>query len=113
MILISTNNLEKIYRHVREAYPLECCGVLVGLLGDKREVREVIKVENMNKERGHDRYEIDPHELYIIDKDSSKKGLKVIGFYHSHPDHPPYPSAFDSERAWQSYSYIIISIYKG
>ena len=113
MIVISSNNLEKIHKHAREAYPFECCGILVGLLADKKEVKEVRGVENINKERGHDRYEIAPHELYRIDKDSSKNGLKVIGFYHSHPDHPPEPSAFDSERAWQSYSYIIISISKG
>ena len=110
MIVISSNNLEKIHKHAREAYPFECCGILVGLLADKKEVKEVRGVENINKERGHDRYEIAPHELYRIDKDSSKNGLKVIGFYHSHPDHPPEPSAFDSERAWQSYSYIIVSI---
>lgn len=113
MLIISNNNLEKILNHAREAYPYECCGILVGLLGEKKEVKEIRGVKNINKERGHDRYEIDPRELDRVDKDSSKNGLKVIGFYHSHPDHPPEPSAFDIERAWQSYSYIIVSVLKG
>lgn len=113
MLIIYTHNFEKILTHARETYPFECCGILVGLLGDNKEVKEVKSVENINKERGHDRYEIDPRELYRIDKDSSKNGLKIIGFYHSHPDHPPLPSAFDRERAWQSYSYIIVSVSKG
>ena len=113
MIVISNYNLQKIHKHAREAYPFECCGILVGLFGDKKEVKEVREVKNINKDRVHDRYEIDPREFYMVDKDSSKNGLKVIGFYHSHPDHPPRPSAFDTERAWQSYSYIIISILKG
>jgi len=70
-------------------------------------------MENMNKDRASDRYEINPKELLQIEKEASLDRQEVLGFYHSHPDHPDQPSAFDRERAWAFYSYIIIAVQNG
>jgi proteasome lid subunit RPN8/RPN11 len=104
---ISKDNMQKIYAQVKKAYPYECCGVLAG---NANRVEEVKPVENINKDRMHDRYEISTDELYKIDKYVRSKGWSIIGFYHSHPDHPAYPSAFDHERAVEGYVYIIVAV---
>jgi proteasome lid subunit RPN8/RPN11 len=36
----------------------------------------------------------------------------VLGFYHSHPDHPARPSEYDREHGWPFYSYVIVAIHK-
>ena len=103
-------------KEAKTAYPHECCGLLVGNSNDSgRVVREVYPVENKNKVRAADRYEIDPKEFDRIDREATKKGWNIIGIYHSHPDHPSEPSAFDKDCAcvWAEYSYIIISVKDG
>lgn len=104
---------EEMVNHSKESYPHECCGVLVGsALKDKR-VFESHRMENTNTERAHDRFIIDPKELNFIDKTSRAQGLEILGFYHSHPDHPDKPSATDREWGHPGYSYVIISVHKG
>jgi len=110
----------QIITHAKEAYPNEGCGALIGeehseFRGDKepeiaKNVLMVFRMKNINKDRAKDRYEIDPKELLRVEKEAFANGLQVIGFYHSHPDHPDMPSAFDRERAWPFYSYVIISV---
>jgi proteasome lid subunit RPN8/RPN11 len=103
-------------KEAKTAYPYECCGLLVGNNNDTgKVVREIYPVENKNKGRAEDRYEIDPKEFDKTDREATKKGFNIIGIYHSHPDHPADPSAFDKECAnvWTEYSYIIISIKNG
>ena len=103
-------------KEAKTAYPHECCGLLVGDSNDSgKVVREVYPVENKNKVRAEDRYEIDPKEFDRIDQAATKKGWNITGIYHSHPDHPAEPSAFDKECAnvWTEYSYIIISVKNG
>ncbi len=103
-------------KEAKTAYPHECCGLLVGDSNDSgKVVREVYPVENKNKVRAKDRYEIDPKEFDRIDQAATKKGWNITGIYHSHPDHPAEPSAFDKECAnvWTEYSYIIISVKNG
>lgn len=116
MIYISSDLVNKMLEEAKSAYPHECCGLLVGNnKGSRKEVCEVYPVENKNKERAQDRYEIDPKKFDEIDREATKKGLSIIGIYHSHPDHPAAPSAFDKEcaYAWTEYSYIIISVKNG
>ncbi|GAX62011.1 metal-dependent protease of the PAD1/JAB1 superfamily [Candidatus Scalindua japonica] len=103
-------------KEAKTAYPHECCGLLVGTIRDsEKTVHEVYPVENKNKVRAADRYEIDPIEFDRIDREATKKGWNITGIYHSHPDHPAEPSAFDKECAcvWTEYSYIIISVKDG
>lgn len=103
-------------KEAKTAYPYECCGLLVGNNNDTgKVVHEIYPVENKNKVRAEDRYEIDPKEFDKIDREATKKGFNIIGIYHSHPDHPADPSAFDKECAnvWTEYSYIIVSVKNG
>ncbi|MEK7274646.1 MAG: Mov34/MPN/PAD-1 family protein [Candidatus Desantisbacteria bacterium] len=108
-MIINAAHMQEIYSHVKEAYPNECCGVLIGKL---QKITRVMPVQNINKDRSHDRYEMSPDELYKIDKYARSKGWDIIGFYHSHPDHPAHPSAFDKEMAVNGYIYLIVSIDK-
>ncbi len=103
-------------KEAKTAYPYECCGLLVGNNNDTgKVVHEIYPVENKNKVRAEDRYEIDPKEFDKIDREATKKEFDIIGIYHSHPDHPADPSAFDKECAnvWTDYSYIIICVKNG
>ncbi|MCF6158399.1 MAG: M67 family peptidase [wastewater metagenome] len=113
LLFIDASKLHDIEKHVKENYPLECCGLLVGRNNPEKRIIEVYPVKNKNTERTHDRYEIDGKEFAYIDRETAKRGLQILGIYHSHPDHPAVPSAFDTERAWFGYSYMIIAIEQG
>lgn len=112
MIDVSLDLVNMMLKEAKSAYPFECCGLLVGRNDSGKKVYEVYPVENKNKVRAQDRYEIDPKRFDEIDREVTKKGLSIIGIYHSHPDHPAEPSEFDKECAcaWREYSYIIISV---
>jgi proteasome lid subunit RPN8/RPN11 len=110
MIYISRAVYDEMLSHSNEAYPHECCGVLVGKCGPERTVIKAYRTENINKERAQDRYEIAPGEFNRIDREARGGGLDVLGFYHSHPDHPDRPSIFDRDRGQAGYSYIIVSL---
>lgn len=113
VIHISKAVYEEIINHAKESYPHECCGVLIGSTFETRKIFESQRAENSNKERAHDRYIIDPGELNLIDKIARSQGMDVMGFYHSHPDHPDKPSATDREWGQPGYSYFIISVKGG
>ena len=70
-------------------------------------------VPNLNTERGHDRYEMDPKALLAVEREAKAGGMSVMGVYHSHPDNPARPSATDLERAWPGYAYVIVSVRQG
>ncbi len=116
MIHINQHLINRMLKEAKTAYPHECCGLIVGNISDTgKVVHEVYPVENKNKVRAADRYEIDSKEFDRIDREATGKGWSIIGIYHSHPDHPAAPSAFDKECAcvWTEYSYIIISVKDG
>jgi proteasome lid subunit RPN8/RPN11 len=95
----------------REAYPLECCGLLLGHDGDGVvRVEEVMRMRNSNTQRGDDRYEIDAQDLLHADAHSRQHQLEIVGVWHTHPDHPARPSATDREQAWDGWSYLILSV---
>lgn len=104
-----------MWRHFEQAYPHEGCGLLFGRLDSrgKREIHAFEPVENMNRERAVDRYEINPREMLQLEKKYRQEGGRVRGIVHSHPDHPPLPSAFDLDAAWEDLSYIIFSVIGG
>ena len=111
---ISRSVYEEILRHAKEAYPNECCGVLVGAnYGGERKIFESHRANNINTDRAHDRYIIDPKEFNLIDKMARSCSMDVMGFYHSHPDHPDKPSETDREWGQTGYSYIIVSVKGG
>lgn len=115
MLVMKKNEYDLICKHVRESYPHECCGMFLGILKDTecREVSAIFEAENLNKEQANDRYELNPKDFLRADRYSEKNNLRILGFYHSHPDHPSRPSVFDSERAWETYSYVIVAVKGG
>jgi proteasome lid subunit RPN8/RPN11 len=127
---IGQNEIEAIRRHGARDYPNECCGILLGKAdGDKKSVLEAVPLKNLRtdpekaqkllplespgKETERNRFLIDPMEQLRVDKDARRRGLDVVGYYHSHPDHPARPSNYDRDHAWPWYSYVILSVAKG
>lgn len=113
MICLDSAALRDIENYAKKSYPRECCGLLIGTNASERKIVEVRPTKNTNMDRAHDRFSIDGREFAKIDRDVAKRGLQIIGIYHSHPDHPAVPSAYDSENAWGGYSYIIAAVEKG
>lgn len=112
---ITAELLSAIERHAEAAYPYEGCGILLGRVeGDTRTVTDILPVENRREVTArHNRYLIPPEVVADGEEVAEQKGLVVIGFFHSHPDHPPRPSAFDREQAWPWYFYVITSVEQG
>jgi proteasome lid subunit RPN8/RPN11 len=100
---------DEIRREGERAYPAECCGVLAGHPGPAKEVSKLVPVTNRRTDDPH-RYLIAPDDLRRIEAQLRSSGLEVLGCYHSHPDHPAAPSAFDIDQAWPWYSYIIVRV---
>ena len=109
-VVLAAEDLLQLREHARRAYPEECCGVLLGEAGDVVLVRSTCPTDNRRVTRLHDRYEVDPREILRLDRAAERRGLGVVGFYHSHPDHPPRPSATDAEQAWPGYIYLIAAV---
>jgi proteasome lid subunit RPN8/RPN11 len=109
---LSASLADEIRREGEQAYPAECCGVLAGLPGPVKEVSKLVPVTNRRTDDPH-RYLIAPDDLRRIEAELRSSGLEVLGCYHSHPDHPAAPSAFDIDQAWPWYSYIIVRVDRG
>ena len=104
---------DEIRRHGESAYPAECCGALVGRTdGGAKAVLRLAPAVNRRTDDPH-RYLIAPDDLRRLDADIRAAGLEIVGYYHSHPDHPAVPSAFDTEHAWPWYSYLIVQVDHG
>ncbi len=100
--------------HCKAVYPNEGCGILVGKgkVGFWHVLRAV-PVPNRNEERSHDRFEISPKDYLQVEKEARTDGLDVVGFFHSHPDVPPYPSMTDAQFAWGGYLTVIVGVFGG
>jgi proteasome lid subunit RPN8/RPN11 len=98
-------------RMAAAAYPDEGCGVLVGVRGAELvEVVQVTQGRNLVDDRRRDRYELDPSDILRAERSARARNLDVVGFWHTHPDHPARPSRFDTERAWADYVYVICGV---
>jgi proteasome lid subunit RPN8/RPN11 len=114
MLRIRKRALDKILHQAERDYPYETCGLLLGKVqGDVRTVFGAYETPNVNEERKNDRYEIDPRDYMRAEDKAREFGLEIVGVYHSHPDHPDRPSRYDEERAFEGFSYIIVSVQKG
>jgi proteasome lid subunit RPN8/RPN11 len=116
---ISRHLAEKIRRHGAETYPHECCGALFGRDSEAqsgisgREVLGLHALVNRRDDSPRNRFSVTAQDVLDADKVARQQSLDVIGWYHSHPDHPARPSEFDREHAWPWYSYIIVSVQNG
>jgi proteasome lid subunit RPN8/RPN11 len=116
MLKISKTLIEEIGKQGEEGYPYEICGFMLGNIdyqNNIREVKEIFQVENQNKERANDRFEISPKDYLKVENYAESKGLQIVGIYHTHPDHPDRPSKTDLAFAQPDMSYIIMSVNNG
>jgi proteasome lid subunit RPN8/RPN11 len=116
MLKIPGKFYNALRQHGEETYPHECCGVLLGRFeGDgSRVVVSTARCGNTRTDSAHNRYNIDPKELVRIQREGRDRGEDIVGFYHSHPDHPAQWSKTDFEEAhWLGCSYVITSVEKG
>jgi proteasome lid subunit RPN8/RPN11 len=116
MLSISQPNYSALRTHGEETYPYECCGVLLGTMTDDgvRVVTSIARAGNTRTDSPQNRYNIDPKELVRIQREGRERGEDIIGFYHSHPDHPAQWSQTDlAEAHWFGCSYVITSVEKG
>ncbi|HEX2664948.1 MAG TPA: M67 family metallopeptidase [Candidatus Acidoferrum sp.] len=110
---------ERIRAHGAEAYPHECCGALLGRdseAADPHATREVLglfPLVNRRDDSPRNRFAVTAEDVRDADRAAQKQGLEVIGWYHSHPNHPARPSQYDQDHAWPWYSYVIVSIENG
>ena len=110
---------EDIYRAMREhgeqAYPHECCGVLLGhAQNGANQAERLVRAGNTRTDSAHNRYSISPIELIRIQREGRAEGFDIVGFYHSHPDHPAQWSPTDfAEAHWLGCSYVITAVAQG
>ena len=108
---IGAGDVGNIHDHAKEAYPEECAGALVGMaVGDMRIVVDVWRAENTHEEERSRRFLIEPLKIKEFEERAAERDMDVLGFYHSHPDHPAEPSEYDRDHAWPGYSYVIASV---
>jgi proteasome lid subunit RPN8/RPN11 len=116
MLRLRKVDYDEIRRHGEETYPHECCGVLLGAIAsdEARDVRATVRCGNTRTDSPQNRYHIDPRELVRVQREARERDLDVVGFYHSHPDHPARWSPTDFQEAhWIGCSYVITSVEKG
>ena len=123
---MSTEIAQKIRQHGAETYPHECCGALLGrdgVDGDNttaggvqlpiREIVALFPLVNRRDDSPRNRFSVTAEDVRDAEKAAREKKLDVVGWYHSHPDHPARPSQYDREHAWPWYSYVIVSVADG
>jgi proteasome lid subunit RPN8/RPN11 len=99
-----------IRRHGEESFPHECCGALVGRDGA---VDAVVPLPNTTEEGPRRRFLVRPSDYRDAERRATELGAELLGFYHSHPDHPARPSQYDVDHAWPTFAYIIVSVTGG
>jgi len=114
-IKVKRVHIDEIKQHGERSYPHECCGFLLGSNeGGSNVLEEVYPAENEREDSRHNRYLITPDQYKRADAHARELRLGIIGYYHSHPDHPAAPSGYDLDHScWPGESYIIVSIEQG
>ncbi|HEY2584171.1 MAG TPA: rhodanese-like domain-containing protein [Tepidisphaeraceae bacterium] len=114
-LILSEQLYRQIEREGAEAFPNECCGILIGRdQGGERIVHKLVPGKNAfeSNEQYH-RFSIDPRAQLHAEREAEAAGMAVLGFYHSHPNHPARPSDYDRDHGWPFYSYVIVAIMSG
>ena len=96
-----------IRQHGQETYPHECCGALVGRDGS---VSSIVALPNTTDEGPRRRFMVRPSDYQLAERRATELGGELLGFYHSHPDHPARPSQYDLDHAWPTFAYIIVAV---
>src|SRR5215210_250271 len=109
-LTLSSHVIAGIHAHGREAYPNESCGALLGRDGA---VLETLALPNTTEEGPRRRFLVRPGDYRAAEARAAETQQQLLGFYHSHPDHPARPSQYDLDHAWPYFSYVIVSVIKG
>ena len=110
-VAISDAVNQAIRRHGQETYPHECCGALVGTTADAESiVADVVPLPNTTEEGPRRRFLVRASDYRLAERRAAEIGGELLGFYHSHPDHPARPSQYDLDHAWPTFAYIIVSV---
>ena len=109
-LALSASVIDRIRAHGRETYPNECCGALIGRDGT---VSEILPLPNTTEEGPRRRFLVRPADYRAAEERAVEREQALVGFYHSHPDHPARPSQYDLDHAWPSFSYVILSVRGG
>ncbi|HWR29463.1 MAG TPA: M67 family metallopeptidase [Negativicutes bacterium] len=115
MIQLQTTHIDAIKQQAESEYPFECCGLLIGIVSsdNRKSVHHILPISNArDTENKHNRFLITPQDLLKGELFARKHTMDILGFYHSHPDHPAVPSPYDLDHAWPVYSYIIVAVEK-
>ncbi len=113
-LVLDARHAAAIRRHGEADYPAEACGLIGGAMdGDRKVVLQLVPLTNQRTDSARNRYLIDPDSFRRAQQRLDRDGIEVLGVYHSHPDHPPAPSAFDREHAWPWLSYVIVGVQAG
>lgn len=109
---ITQSLYDELRAHGEETYPHECCGILLGRAeAGALSVESLMRAGNTRVDSAHNRYNIDPRELIAAQREGRKLGLDIVGFYHSHPDHPAQWSQTDfAEAHWFGCAYLITAV---
>ena|SRR6202158_1420673 len=122
VLKLSPEIAERIRKHGAGTYPHECCGALLGRDVDAagpgeptplREVLDLFPLVNRRDDSPRNRFSVTSEDVLAAEKAARALGIDVVGWYHSHPDHPAEPSQYDRDHAWPWYSYIIVSVADG
>ncbi|MEM3852613.1 MAG: M67 family metallopeptidase [Methanomassiliicoccales archaeon] len=103
--------IDEIYSHAKRTYPEECCGFLLGFADTTTVIRSRDAINSAPSRLN--RYSIDPRTIMLVENMAREEGITIIGYYHSHPDHPAVPSEFDRAHAWPDISYLIVKVVQG
>ncbi len=112
-VKFTDESLQAMLKDLEEAYPNEGCGFLYGDDGDLRTIKEAVKVINSKEGDQRRRFEIKPTDYMKAERYADENNLKLIGIYHSHPNHPARPSEHDLKQAFPFFSYVIVSVNDG
>ena len=113
-VAISDAVNQAIRRHGQETYPHECCGALVGTTaGAESIVADVVPLPNTTEEGPRRRFLVRASDYRLAERRAGEMGGELLGFYHSHPDHPARPSQYDLDHAWPTFAYIIVAVANG
>ena len=111
---LSPAALDEIRSHAAATYPDECCGALIGTAADGAvRVLEALALPNTTEEGARRRFLVRPSDYRAAETRAQQAGADLVGFYHSHPDHPARPSGYDLDHAWPNLSYVIVSVAGG
>jgi len=110
-LAISARVRDAIRTHAASSYPFECCGALLGSEGEG--IEEALPFENAAPSDPERRFLLSAADYRVAEARADATGRALLGFYHSHPDHPAEPSDFDLAHAWPNMSYVILSVRDG